>query len=99
MKFKFNDVENLSEQIEKDLKNINRYLNEIKDGLDIITSSNNWKSPTHDFYVNQLKDSYDSIQNFDILARNINAYLEGILNNYRQMGTQSTNLFSKFFGK
>jgi len=99
LKFKFSEVENLSQQIEKDLKNINRCLEEIEEGFNIITSSSNWKSPTHDFYVQQLKDTYESMQNMELIVNNINAYLAGILNNYRQMGSNSTNLFSKFLGK
>ncbi len=95
MKFDFKKVDDIVSKIEKDLKNLNRSLNELNDGFLFITGSNNWKSQTRDYYSKELKALIDSASNVDLVSTNVNSYLSGVLNNYNSLNDTSS-LFAMF---
>jgi len=96
MKFDFNVARDYIDKIEKDFKNLNNALNNIKEGLEMITDTNYWKSMTHDSYVKELDALFQNIENVSYVSSNTNAYLAGVLNNYSSINQYSSSLFDLF---
>jgi len=85
MKFDYGAVENEVDDIKKELNKINNALEKIKEGIDFMKSTSHWNSITRDYYEDKCEELYPSLENVEILSKNITGYLDGVLSNYKQM--------------
>ena len=96
MKFLDQDVRRCAEQMEKQMKEMNQIFSDLRNGLDFITSSNYWIGNTNDYYVKKLKELYSNFDNLSYISTNVNSYLNGVIENYRQFEEKSSlNFLSK----
>lgn len=98
MQFEFDKVKSCVDKIEKELKNLNTALADLKDGLEFITDSTSWKSQTHDSFSTQVEELYANIENVSYVSSNVNAYLEGVLNNYSAFNQKSSSFLDFMIG-
>ena len=90
MQFDGNDVANLTLLLQLAFQKLDISMNEIINSNKTMTSSNNWESPTNDYYSDQFEDV---IENYLLLKdkyNNIVEYLEGVIENYNSMNKKST---------
>lgn len=97
-KFDYSAVKDDVNKIEDQLKKMNRSLADIRTGLEFMTSSNNWSALSQDYLLKESKRLFSSIENVDAISKNINAYLDGVMTNYKELDEGIEGLFSSFFG-
>lgn len=98
MKFDYSAVKDDVKKIESQLNKMNKALDNLRTGLEFMTSANNWNSPSKEYILKESKKLFSSMENVQLVSRNVNSYLDGILTNYKQMDEGLEQMFSSFFG-
>lgn len=95
LRFDYEQIENLTDSLEKVFKDLNNLFYSIEDTNKKINSSSTWESDTRKYYQNKCKQLNSNFDTVKAHTSDIITYLEGITSNYKNFEQQASSIFSR----